>query len=119
MRFKQFVEYVDSDVEYTDEQLLEIFGAFKGFFGDREEQSKKALEKVKKEREALKNQLAKKMGSHKAAQAHKAALDKALKDFGSGKRPGTMSDDDLEVVLTPNDRRILARMDSYEKSRRS
>lgn len=99
--FKKFVEFVESDDEFTDEQINEIFGLFR---------NNTKLDKLKKEREKLKGMSAQK----------KAELDKALQDFKDGKRkdgkPTTdtaIDDATLDDVLSSHDRKHLAKMDKY------
>ena len=97
--FKKFVEFVESDDEFTDEQINEIFGLFR---------NNTKLDKLKKEREKLKGMSAQK----------KAELDKALQDLKNGKRkdgkPTTdtaIDDATLDDVLSSHDRKHLAKMD--------
>jgi hypothetical protein len=97
--FKKFVEFVESDDEFTDEQINEIFGLFR---------NNTKLDKLKKEREKLKGMSAQK----------KAELDKALQDFKDGKRKDgkpttdtTIDDATLDDVLSSHDRKHLAKMD--------
>jgi hypothetical protein len=96
--FKKFSAFIDSDGEVSNEQITEIFGLFK---------NNSKIEKLKAEREKLKGQKASKG----------AALDQALKDMAAGKKPGVMSDADLEKSLNSRDRSALAKgdkMSDYE-----
>jgi len=96
--FKKFSAFIDSDGEVSNEQITEIFGLFK---------NNSKIEKLKAEREKLKGQKASKG----------AALDQALKDMAAGKKPGVMSDIDLEKSLNSRDRSALAKgdkMSDYE-----
>lgn len=96
--FKKFSIFVDTDGEVSNDQITEIFGLF---------QNNSKIEKLKAEREKLKGQKATKG----------AALDQALKDMAAGKKPGVMSDADLEKSLDSRDRSALAKgdkMSDYE-----
>jgi len=93
--FKKFVQFVDLEGDVTDEQINEIFGLF---------QNNKKIEAARAMRDKLKDP------------AKKAALDKALKDFENGKKPlpkGSVRNDDLDAILSADDRKNLARNDRF------
>jgi hypothetical protein len=88
--FKQYLAASEGTQEVN-----EIFGLFK---------NNAKIEKIRKEREKLKNQSA----------AKKAELDKALKDFAAGRKPtpaGAIALNDLEDALSADDRKFLAKRD--------
>jgi hypothetical protein len=106
--FKEF----DAAVQMTDEEFNKIqeglsdmpgFGWLKSI-GDNPAKKKAALLKINAERQKLQ-----KLKTTKAKE-----LDAALAAFAAGTKPqqkGVVSHDDLESALSPDDRRINARMD--------
>ena len=99
LSFKKFIEFVEIEGDVSDEQINEIFGMFK---------NNQKIEKLRKEREKLKN-----MSSEK-----KAELDQALKDFAAGRKTpvtdrvkGALKDVDWDEVLSPEDRKYQAKND--------
>lgn len=89
--FKNFLNYLSTD-DMTDSQITEIFGLFK---------NNSKLEKAKAEKEKLKA----------AKDARGKEIDKALQAMKGGKRPGVISNDDLNDVLDAGDRKAVFRND--------
>ncbi len=97
LSFKTFAKFVDLEGEVSDEQINEIFGLFK---------NNSKVEKLRKEREKLKNMSAEK----------KAQIDRALQDFASGDKPlpaGAHKDVTWDDILSVGDRKVLKRQDKY------
>lgn len=110
--FKEF----DAALQLTDEEFNSIqeglsdlpgFGWLKDI-GNNPAKRKAALLKIAAERQKLQKQ--------KTTRAKE--LDAALADFAAGTKPGqkaqqkgVISHDDLEAALSPDDRRVNARMD--------
>lgn len=101
LSFKAFNQFVEGDL--SEEQVNEIFGLFR---------NNAKLDKLRKEREKLKNMSAEK----------KAQIDRALQDFASGKKPlpaGAQDDVTWDDVLSVGDRKVLKRHDKYRDEKDS
>ena len=99
--FSQFSKFIDSDEDFSDEQINEMFGLFR---------NNAKLEKLKKERERLKGLSAEKKKELDAALVAWANSDKKTLT-NTARKAGANRDVVWDDVLSVGDRKVLARQD--------